>query len=289
MGPLKAAILPDRGVVEVKGPEVRSFLQGLLTQSVEKLQDGEAAFSALLTPQGKFLFDFFVASHGDALLLECQADRAAELVKRLTFYKLRSKVEIADQSTMFSVVALWDGPAPILPEAVAFPDPRLDGLGTRALVPSETVDTLLAASGAEICDAPAYRAHRMALGVGAAGEDYFAGDAFPLEMNFDLLNGIDFHKGCFIGQEVTSRTKRRGSVRKRLVPVAFEGSSPDTGAAIREGDREVGSVTSIDGTRGLALLRLDAVAKAGLAAGDVPVRPLPPVWLADHLGETADD
>ena len=216
-----------------------------------------AIHAALLTPQGKILFEFFVVRSGDAFLLETARDQAAALVKRLTLYKLRAKVDIRDMQDGWRVSAAWGGPVQDRGDAshVAFPDPRLPELGTRVLAEGGT-----AGSGTD-ADAQDYHAHRIGLGVPEGGKDYAFGDTFPHEADLDLLQGVSFTKGCFIGQEVVARMKHKGVVRKRVLPV--KAAAPlRSGAPVKVGEAEIGRIGSVAGKLGLALLRLDRYAEA---------------------------
>lgn len=280
---LKASILPERGVLRVGGPEARSFLQNLITNNVDLVDGTRAIYAGLLTPQGKFLFDFFISQEpkSDALLLDCDGARAADLVKRLTFYKLRADVTIEDLSDKLEVMAIWGGDAPV----DALPDPRLPIMGARLIAANPSVAQAEAATPAD------YHAHRIANGVGDAASDFEPDRSFPLEVNFEEMNGVDFQKGCFIGQEVTSRTKRRGSVRKRLVPCDVVGESPKPHDAIRSVGREVGTVFSVDaaGERVLALIRLDFLNGAPLEIGDTVLTPHKPQWANFEMAGAEDD
>jgi folate-binding protein YgfZ len=288
--------LPDRGVLALHGGDVRPFLQGLISNDVAHVRDDRAAYGALLTPQGKFLFDFFIAQDADQLLLETEAARLAELHRRLLMYRLRSKVDVEDCSARFAVAAVMgDDPAraldlPGLPGAartleqgVVFIDPRWPRLGARALLPKDTAGATLAALGFQAVEREAYERLRLTLGVPDGSRDLVVEKATLLESGFEELNGVDFAKGCFVGQELTARMKYRGLVRKRLLPVTFTGPPPPPGTVIRLGEREAGEMRSgIDG-QGLALLRLEHVEKAKLdgtplMAGDTEILPVAPAW-----------
>ncbi len=284
MSGLKASLLPDRGVLRVGGADARPFLQGLITNNIDLVEGNRAIYAGLLTPQGKFLFDFFIIAAGDGLLLDCDGARTADLLKRLTFYKLRADVTLENLGATHSVAALWDGQAA---PAGAFPDPRLAALGHR-IVTSTAVEALKGFTPATPAD---YHRHRIALGVGDAARDFEPDRTFPLEVNFDELNGIDFKKGCFVGQEVTSRTKRRGSVRKRLLPCRVEGDLPKPHTPVRSSGREAGMVFSGDAetSRVLALLRLDLIDGAVLEAGDASLTPEKPDWANFELEGTSDE
>jgi folate-binding protein YgfZ len=282
--------LEDRGVLRVAGDDATSFLQGLLTNDVEKVAVGEARYAALLTPQGKILFDFLVlriaAETGAAYLIDCPAAQAADLAKRLGFYRLRAKVTIADESANYAVFAIWDdevspaaktwmaGTSPAMTVAATdgyvFADPRDSRLGVRAILPRAK------AAGVANASLEAYEAHRIGLGVPSGGADFAYADIFPHDANLDLLNGVDFEKGCYVGQEVVSRMRHRGGARKRIVRVTLAGAAPERGAPIMAGDLTVGALGSAAAGQALALVRLDRVEDArnagrGLTAGGVTV------------------
>jgi folate-binding protein YgfZ len=249
----KTALLLDRGVVRVAGEDAEKLLQGIITSDMELLAGQPAIHAALLTPQGKILFEFFVARNGDGFLLETAKDQAAGLAKRLIMYKLRAKVDIGDASAAYGVMAVW-GAAPHSPGgmegAVSFTDPRLPELGLRVLAEGGFDGTN--------ADAQDYHARRISLGVPEGGKDYALGDTFPHEANFDLLNGVSFSKGCFVGQEVVSRMQHRGTARKRVVIVEGD-KSLETGSEVVAGQATLGTIGSVAGNRALALVRLDRV------------------------------
>ena len=267
----KAAHLDDRGVVSVSGADAAGFLQGLLTNDVERLDPGEARYAALLTPQGKILFDMIVVrAQGDepSYLVDCAAAQAADLAKRFGFYKLRAKVAIADESAKRAVVAIWGAERPGIDDGLLYADPRDPRLGWRAILPR----AVAAAIGSE--QASEYEGLRIAVGAPKGGLDFAYGDAFPHDANFDLLNGVDFDKGCYVGQEVVSRMKHRGTARKRVARVKLAGPAPAPGTPVLDRDLAVGALGSSSGREALALLRLDRAedAKAAgraLSAGGV--------------------
>jgi len=269
----KAVLLDDRGVVRVSGEDAASFLQGVLTNDVEKLGPREARYAALLTPQGKILFDFLVvrlpADNGAAFALDCSAAQAADLAKRLSFYKLRAKVAISDVGADHCVLAYWGG-EPENAGGVAYIDPRAAELGWREILPRAKG---LAIGEASLSD---YEALRISLGVPKGGVDFLYADAFPHEANLDLLQGVDFEKGCYVGQEVVSRMKHRGGARKRVVRVRLDGAAAAPGTPVMDGALPVGTLGSSAGASALAMLRLDRVEDAraagrGLSAGGVGV------------------
>lgn len=282
-----AVVLPDRAVLRLSGDEAVSFLQGLVTNDVEHVPEGGAVYAALLTPQGKFMFDFFVVRQGGDILLETSAARSADLLKRLTLYKLRAKIELSIDKAL-GVAAFWGAHTPPAEALAVYADPRHAGMGMRAILAPEGAADRLRQAGYAIQDETVYHQHRLSLGVGEAPYDVVPEKSFPLEVNFDEMNAVDFKKGCFVGQEVTSRTKRRGSVRKRLIPCRVNGGLPAPGSDVLAGERVVGTVYSGSEELGsaFALLRLDALEKAPLLASGVELHPEPQDWL--NLAEAAD-
>jgi tRNA-modifying protein YgfZ len=283
---MKAALLPDRGVVKVVGNDPRSFLNGLLTTDVTKVTPAQARFGALLTPQGKIVADCIVAEapaeDGGGFFLDCPRALAGELVQKLNFYKLRAKVICEDLSEVLGVMAVWDGNGST-EYGLIYSDPRLPALGQRVMLPPHLAKEAAADLGAELMEAAAYEAHRIAQGVPRGGVDFIYGDAFPHETDMDQLAGVDFDKGCYIGQEVVSRMEHRGTARNRIVPIAAEGFVPDAGLPVMAGEKQVGVTGSHAGNRGLAMLRLDRVADARaaglpLVAGGVTITPEKPDW-----------
>ena len=255
------ARLDDRATVRVGGEDWRSFLQGLLTQDVDTLAPGELRFAALLTPQGRLLFDLFLIGEDDGVLLDCAASAREALISRLSLYRLRAKVEIAASDR--PVFAGWGVEAAQAPWRR---DPRLPALGFRAY---DAVD----GGGAD------YAAHRLSLGVPDSG-DYGADATYPIEADFDLLNGIDFKKGCFVGQETTSRMKRRGTIKSRMFPISWEGAPPAPGETLMAGALRTGEVLSVGADRAMALLRLDRLEGESLSYPGGTWRPLKPDWIA---------
>src|ERR1700691_5959564 len=283
---MKAALLPDRGVVKVGGEAARDFLNGLVTTDVTLLRPGLGGFGALLTPQGKIVVDFLIteapSGHGGGFLIDCPRALAQALADKLGFYKLRAKVGVENLSDSLGVLAAWDGDFAVKPD-LAFADPRNAALGWRILIPEELAQKVTDLIGAELVDGAAYDAHRIASGVPRGGLDFMYGDAFPHETNMDRLHGVDFDKGCYVGQEVVSRMQHRGTARTRTIRVILDGASPAPGEAILAGDKAVGTMGSTAGANGLALLRIDRVADA-LEAGT----PLTSGGLALHLAEPDD-
>jgi folate-binding protein YgfZ len=283
---MKAALLPDRGVVKVAGEPARGFLNGLLTADIAKLVPGTACFAALLTPQGKIVADGIVAEapteDGGGFFIDCPRALAVPLVDKLNFYKLRAAVICEDLSAVLGVLAVWGGEADT-EYGLAYRDPRLPALGSRVMLPPHLATEAAADLGAELVDAAEYEAHRIALGVPRGGLDFIYGDAFPHETDMDQLHGVDFEKGCYVGQEVVSRMEHRGTARTRVVPVAYDGYAPDAGAVITAADKPIGTFGSSADGRALALIRLDRAADALaagslLTAGGATLRLVKPEW-----------
>ncbi len=251
------AQLTDRGVVRATGTDVAKLLDGLITNDMNALVSLPAIHAALLSPQGKILFAFFVVKSGEEFYLDVGRDHAAALVKRLNFYKLRADAQFADVSAEMSVAVSWGGPTPPVPRGVlAYLDPRHPTLGLRMILPSGRLTEL----GALEPSLDAYHAYRVGCGVPEEVRDYSLGDTFPHEADFDLFGGVSFSKGCFVGQEVVSRTQNKAVVRKRIVPIKGEGLK--TGAEIKHGAGIAGFVGSVAGNAALAMLRLDRAAEA---------------------------
>lgn len=277
---MKSAFLPDRGVIKVAGEDARNFLNGLVTTDVDKLKPGLGQFGALLTPQGKIIVDFLIteapAGHGGGFLIDCPKPLADGLATKLKFYKLRAKVTVENLSEDLGVLAAWDGKPAAQPD-LAFADPRNEDLGYRILIPQDLQQKLSDLIGAELVDAAAYEPHRIALGVPRGGLDFTYSDAFPHETNMDRLSGVDFDKGCYVGQEVVSRMQHRGTARTRSVKVLLEDLSPEPGVSVMAGDKPVGTMGSSAKGKGIALVRIDRVADAldagqALTAGGLAVR-----------------
>ena len=290
-------LLPARGVLAVTGDDRRSFLQGLVSNDVERAGADRAVYAAFLTAQGRFLHDFLMVGHDEMLLLDCEADRRDDLRQRLSRYRLRAKVAIEDRTEALAVAVLSGPEAASLaglgaePGAagpfgggVAFVDPRLAGLGVRVIAPRDGIEAALAATGLAAGTADDWDRLRLSLAVPDGSRDMPAEKALLLESNLDELHGIDWRKGCYIGQELTARTKYRGLLKRRLMPVAFDGPAPEAGAAVSFEGKNAGEMRTARDGMGLALLRLDhaEAAERGegvLAAGDTALRVLRPDWL----------
>jgi folate-binding protein YgfZ len=271
-------VLPDRSVLAVEGPDRVSFLQGLVTNDVSALAPDRALYAGLLSPQGKLLCDFFLVAVGETILIDVAADAAEDLKRRLQLYKMRASVSLRDASAELGVSVALDGTlglpaaegaAKPEPPGAVFIDPRLAALGARIIGPRQ------AATG----DAGAYTLHRFALGIGE-GAEIGQERCYPLEANFEALHGVDFRKGCYVGQELTARMKHRGGLRKSVLPVLGADDLPPTGTAVEAG-KEIGTLIAAAGKRGLALLRLDRLDEASepLKAGGVALTVSWPSWL----------
>ncbi len=267
-----------RGVIMVSGADAKKFLQDIVTNDVTRAVDGNAVHAGLLTPQGKILFDFFLLDVGDYFLLECARDNVVDFIKRLTFYKLRAAVELEDISGTHKVWAAWNGTPDTPNEAITYTDPRLDLMGLRIIAPA----SLDLTANCDVASEEDYHQLRIAMGVPEADKDYPLGNTFPHEADYDQLAGVDFKKGCYVGQEVVSRMQHRGTARKRIVPV--RGHAPLTeGAKVSGGDASIGQMGSVTGDMGLAMVRLDRADKAikdghPLLAGDVEIDLVQPGW-----------
>jgi folate-binding protein YgfZ len=264
---MKAAFLPDRGVVKVSGEDARNFLNGLVTTDVTRFEPGT----------GRFLID-------------CPRALAPGLASKLGFYKLRAKVAVENLSDGLGVIAAWDGEFATQPD-LAFADPREPRLGWRIPAPEELAQKVADLIGADLVDCADYEAHRIASGVPRGGLDFMYGDAFPHETNMDRLHGVDFAKGCYVGQEVVSRTQHRGTARTRTVRVSLDGPRPEPGTAILAGDKPVGTMGSAANNQGLALIRIDRVADAlgaglALTAGGLAIRLADPSELPPAASKT---
>ena len=283
---MQAALLPDRGVVKVAGDDARQFLNGLVTADMAKVAPESAHFAALLTPQGKIIVDFIIAEasaeDGGGFFLDCPRALAPNLVSRLNMYKLRAKVVVEDLSATLGIIAAWDG-GTTTEQGLVYADPRLPALGLRIVVRPHLAAETAADLGARLVDAAAYEAHRIALAVPRGGLDFTYNDAFPHETGMDQLGGVDFDKGCYVGQEVVSRMEHRGTARTRTVGVTFEDFAPECGLPVLAGEKPAGTMGSSVRGRGIALLRLDRAADAiaagaPLTAGGLTLEAVRPPW-----------
>jgi folate-binding protein YgfZ len=289
--------LPSRGILAIDGPDRAAFLQGLVSNDVTQAGPSRAIYAAFLTPQGKYLHDLFIVELGGKLLLDGEVERLADLQRRLKMYKLRSKITLEDACSQFSVMAAFGagalealglptepGAAAPLGDGVVFVDPRLTGLGARAILPRGSEAAALEPAGFSGVDAAAYERLRLEAGVPDGSRDMVVEKAILLENNMDELHAISWAKGCYMGQELTARTRYRGLVRKRLLPVIVDGRLPEPGTPVMMGDKEAGEMRSGSGDRALALLRLEEIAKAEaegipLLAGEAKLTPVKPDWV----------
>lgn len=262
--------LKDRAVIALEGTQARDFLQGLITNDVSRLAPARGLYAALLTPQGKVLFDFLMAEGDGALLLDCAAEQADSLVKRLTMYRLRAKIGIGLRPQLGVYVGLSGRPAE---HAVTFTDPRAAALGPRSIGAAAEMPDFLEGPAA-------YHAERLALGV-PEGTDFGSDKVFALDAGLEELHGVAFDKGCFVGQELTARMKHRGTARKRILTVAADQALPPPGVKILSHASEIGEIVATYGLQGFGLVRLDRLAEAasGLTADGMPVTLTKPGWL----------
>jgi tRNA-modifying protein YgfZ len=286
------ALLDDRGILAVSGPDRRPFLQGLVSNDVDKVCPTASRYAALLTAQGKYLHDFMMVEAGESIWLDAEAARLGDLKRRLSMYRLRARVSLDERSDLAVAAIFGAGEAAILglpsePGAarplgsgVAFVDPRLASLGARALLPRENARAVLTDAGIAETGFDIYDRLRLSLGIPDGSRDLVLEKSILLESGFDELNGVDWQKGCYIGQELTARTKYRGLVKKRLTPVRIEGPAPPPGAAVTADGREIGEMRSSRDGLGLALLRIEPVREGKmLAAGESILVPVRPAWM----------
>ncbi len=283
-------ILEARGVLAVAGPERRTFLQGLVSNDVVRIAGDRAVYGALLTAQGEYLHDFVMVEQADEFWLDGEAARLADLKRRLAMYRLRARVEIAERPDLAVAAVYGDaalaalglpnepGAARPADRGVALVDPRLAALGARLVADRGDLGRVGAAFIPS--DFAAYDRHRLALGVPDGSRDLVPEKSILLEAGFDELNGVDWQKGCYVGQELTARTKYRGLVKRRLFPVEIAGAPPEPGATISANGHAAGEMRSSQRGLGIALLRLDAVAGGGrLEAQGARLTPLMPPWM----------
>ncbi len=290
-------VLGERGLIGLRGDDARSLLQGVISTDIERVTAASASYGALLTPQGKYLFDFLMVQSGDTLLLDTEQARVPDLMRRLVMYRLRAKVEIEDQSERYQVAALLGdkiasrldlperpGAARAAHDGVLLIDPRLMELGGRAVLPRDRAAQVLEQMGFSPVPTAVYEQTRLMLGVPDGSRDLVIDRSTLLESGFDELHGVDFKKGCFVGQELTARMKYRGLVRKRLMPVELDGPAPPAGTQIFLDGKNAGEMRSSAEGHGLALLRLEQVARAAeegqpLLAEATRVIPRKPDWV----------
>jgi tRNA-modifying protein YgfZ len=261
----KIALLPERAALAVTGEDRVEFLQGLVSNDVAEAAPGRAVWAALLTPQGKWLADFFILSDGERLLLDCERAQLPMIQLRLSRYRLRSKVTLSDAERR--VYVMWDGEP--VGTGIAAPDPRLPEAGWRVL----SADPIPVTATEHDWDS-----HRLLLGLPDGSRDMESERSVLLEAGFDELHGVSWTKGCYMGQELTARTKYRGLVKRRLVPVRIDGAAPPPGSPLLRDGREVGTMRSASGSHGMALVRLEALESALTGDGGT-VTPAVPGWM----------
>lgn len=287
------AHLTDRGIISVTGPDSQDFLQGLISNDITQVSSDKAIYAALLTPQGKYLFDFFISQSGEKLLIECEKNRLKDLMKRLRMYKLRANADLLDETEAYSIFAIWGddaaqamgvnnecGSAREISGGTQFIDPRLETAGIRAVLPIEAAEAQFQSIAATAATPSDYDLHRLKLGLPDASRDLIIDKSILIESGFDELNGVDWNKGCYMGQELTARTKYRGLVKKRLISVIIEGVAPEPGTPVMVGDKNVGEMRSSNGGYGIALLRLDQLENqaAEYICDQAILRPNKPKW-----------
>jgi folate-binding protein YgfZ len=283
--------LPHRALVAVRGEDRIGFLQGLVSNDMTKVQAGAAVWAAFLTPQGKFLHEFFAFPHHDAVWLDCERDRRDDLVSRLSRYKLRAKVHLAADDTMVPGVAWGDGASAAFETSDApgtvtahgagavYTDPRGEGAGLRWALDAGQIDSL-EKLGLQRATPADYDAVRFRIGLPDGSRDMEIEKALLLENGFEELHGVDFKKGCYIGQELTARTHYRALIKKRLMPVHIEGHTPAPGTPLTVDGVEAGEMRSAAGAHGLALVKLETWRKAGtLSADGAKITPVQPGWM----------
>lgn len=283
----------DRGLIRIDGADARPFLQGIVSNDVNKVSSARAIYAALLTPQGKYLHDFFVAELDGALMLDCEAERRDDLLRRLTRFKLRSKVSLAPGPDTHAVALIYGsaelsavglaaerGAAKPFAGGVVYADPRLREIGARAILPRASATAALAAAGIAPGSAADYERLRLELGLPDGSRDLEIEKSILLESGFDELAGVDWDKGCYMGQELTARTHYRALIKKRLVPVRIQGPTPPPGTPILAGGSEVGVMRSAGDGAGLALLKIEALSGIPeLSAGEARIAVRKPFWL----------
>jgi folate-binding protein YgfZ len=285
-------LLENRGILEVSGPDRRSFLQGLVSNDVEKVSSGTVRYTALLTAQGRYLHDFVILEAGESIWLDAEASRLGDLKVRLSAYRLRAKVSLEERSDLAVAAVFGDeapaalslpdapGAARVLGSGIAFIDPRLSALGARVILPRDRARITFVELGFAEADFATYDRLRLSLGVPNSTLDLVPEKSILLESGFDELNGIDWQKGCYVGQELTARTKYRGLTKKRLMPVEISGPAPTPGTIVTADGREVGEMRSSREGFGLALLRIEPVLGGKtLEAGGALLVPVRPTWM----------
>src|SRR5215472_171388 len=287
MADARFVLLDDRGVLAVSGPDRRSFLQGLVSNDIERVGPAAACYAALLTAQGKYLHDFVMVEAGESIWLDAEAARLADLKRRLSIYRLRTRVSLDERPDLAVAAVFGDnavaalglpreaGAAQPFGSGVALVDPRLANLGVRTILPRETARATLVDRGLGEASFEAYDRLRLSFGIPDGSRDLVVEKSILLESGFDELNGVDWQKGCYVGQELTARTKYRGLIKKRLFPVKIDGAMPAPGAILEIDGKEAGEMRSSRDGIGIALLRLDAIEQSPpLSSGSTTISPL---------------
>ena len=288
-------ILQDRGLLTVGGSDRSSFLQGLISNDIDRVTKNCAIWAALLTPQGKYLHDFFITEIEGRFFLDCEGTRLMDLGQRLSKYKLRASVDFGIEESMtvatiygcsvkeFFTLDAKTGAAAAFCGGIVYRDPRLNDMGVRAILKTDTAKVALQDIGLKEAPAEEYDSFRLSLGIPDGSRDMLVEKSILLESNFEELNGVDWNKGCYMGQELTARTKYRGLIKKRMVPIKLEGSEPAPGTSILCGAKRVGEIRSVRSGLGMALIRLEYIERSEsnqvkLLADGVQVTPRKPAW-----------
>ena len=290
------ALLKEREVIDVTGHDSRTFLQGMISNNMDNLHPKQSIYAAMLTPQGKYLYDFIVIDKNPAIWMDTEQARCETLAKRLSLFRVNSDVRINRQGPALAVAAIWGadalscvglksktGSTTPFGSGLALTDPRTLSLGSRLIAPTTEIDSLMSSLGVEETTSAAYDSHRLHLGIPDGSRDLVVDKSFLLESNFEDLNGVAFDKGCYIGQENTARQKHRGTIRRRLVKVSIDGPAPDPNTPVTWRNNEIGTMRSSRDGQGIAMIRLDRWAKANeeggtLNAGSAVVVPTKPDW-----------
>ncbi len=293
MPDLTYIMLENRGLIGLNGKDARDFLQGLISNDAHKVSAEKSLYAALLTPQGKFQYDFFLIETPDGLLIDCELDRLKDFMGKLSMYKMRAKVDLSDRTEDLCVAALIgddvasalgvphiEGATAALAGGTGYVDPRLAAMGGRAVMPRKDAEQLLQNAGFVAAQPAEYERLRLRLGIPDGSRDMVVDKAILLENGFAELHGVDWNKGCYMGQELTARTHYRGLVKKRLMPIRIEGPAPQPGAQILCNGKDAGEIRTVLGDRGLALIRLEAFREMAnpFMAGEATIVPDKPAW-----------
>ena len=283
-------------MIDVTGHDSRTFLQGMISNNMDNLHPKQSMYAAMLTPQGKYLYDFLVIDKNPAIWMDTEQARCDALTKRLSLFRLNSDVRINRQGPALTVVAIWGakalscvglkekvGSTSPFGSGLVLTDPRHSSLGSRLIAPTTDIESLMSSLGVEKATSASYDSHRLHLGIPDGSRDLVVDKSFLLESNFEDLNGVAFDKGCYIGQENTARQKHRGTIRKRLLKVNIDGPAPDPNTPVTWRNNEIGTMRSSRDGQGIAMIRLDRWAKASqegatLHAGSAIVVPIKPAW-----------